>query len=145
MSEVNRISIDTGAIRLQINDGPEYIEFNPSDLLFVERYLDLIRKFEEKMAEFEAQSKEIEANATVDDYGIPDNAEQTIALIRSACEFLTERIDHVFGKGTSQKAFGDAMTLDMFAQFFEGIAPYIQTTRSKKMAQYQRKVSGRKK
>jgi hypothetical protein len=52
------------------------------------------------------------------------------------CEFLEDRIDHLFGAGTSRKAFGDAMTLDMFEQFFTGIIPFVQTARSSKVARY---------
>ena len=44
----------------------------------------------------------------------------------------------VFGAGTSEKAFGEAQTLNMFEQFFDGITPYIQGARGQKVSKYRK-------
>ena len=72
------------------------------------------------------------------------NAGERIKLIREICEWTREKIDAVFGKGTAQAAFGDSMSLDMFGQFFEGVTPYIEKERSKKISQYSKVVKDRK-
>jgi hypothetical protein len=46
------------------------------------------------------------------------------------------QIDVLFGEGTSQKAFGNALELGMFEQFFSGITPFVQTVRKEKIAKY---------
>jgi hypothetical protein len=135
---MDSIRIDTGVKKILINDGPEYIEFNPSDVSFAERFENLISEFETKLIEYQARSDEIEANQELDDHGIPVNLDARLKLMRDVCEFIRERIDHIFGAGTSQKVFGSALSLDMFTQFFEGITPFIKRDRLAKVAKYQK-------
>jgi hypothetical protein len=133
---MDSIRVETGIKRIQINDGPEFIEFNPSDVVFAERFYQLIKDFEIKQKEYEVRSLEIEKITGKDENGIPNNLPEGLALIREVCEFLKEKIDVLFGKGTSKKVFGDALNLNMFEQFFSGITPFIQVTREEKIAQY---------
>ena len=70
--------------------------------------------------------------------------EEQLTLVRSACGFIRDRIDNVFGAGTSQNAFGDTLSLDVFSQFFDGIGPYIKTERSAKVNKYTNKRPPRK-
>jgi hypothetical protein len=134
---MDSIQINTGEKRIAINSDPDrIIAFNPADVSFAERFYDLIKEFEGKLDEYQKRSEEIEANQEVDDNGIPVNLEARISFLREACTYIRGRIDHLFGQGTSQKAFGDTLTLDMFTQFFEGITPFIQSVRSEKVARY---------
>ena len=133
---MDSIRIDTGLKKILINDGPEYIEFNPGDVAFAERFENLISEFEAKLAEYQARSDELEADKGLDAHGIPVNFNARIALMREVCEFIREKIDHIFGSGSSQKLFGDAMSLDMFTQFFSGITPFIQRDREAKVNKY---------
>jgi hypothetical protein len=123
-----------------INDDPSnVIEFNPSDVIFAEKFESLIRDFEAKMVEYQARSDEIETNNELDEHGIPVNFEKRLSLMREVCEFVREKIDYIFGSGTSQKVFGDALSLNMFEQFFTQITPFIQADRQAKVAKYQKK------
>ena len=135
------IRIDTGLKKILINDGPEFIEFNPNDVNFAERFYSLINDFEMKLEEYKARSKIIEENKILDANGIPSNLNDLIALTRDACEFIRGKIDHIFGSGTSQKVFGNALNLDMFAQFFSGLTPFIQATRAEKLKKYMKEVN----
>ena len=139
------LRIDTGVKRVMINDDPNrVIVFNPSDVAFAERFYRLIGEFQDKQAEYQRRAEELEQNAVVNENGIPSNLAESLALLREACEFLRAKIDDLFGAGTSDKVFGDALSLDAFEQFFEGITPFVQTARSDKMTRYvSKKVSGR--
>ncbi len=143
---MDSIRIDTGVKRLLINDGPDVLEFNPTDIVFAEKFYAMIREFEEKQAEYQARAELAAADEKVDENGIPVNITKSLELLREVCIFLRERIDFLFGAGTSQKLFGDAMTLDMFEQFFEAIAPHIQRARADKVSRYTKagKRGGRK-
>jgi hypothetical protein len=140
---MDTLRIETGAKRLLINDGPGFIEFNPADIGFAERFYQLIRDFEGKQAEYEARALELDNQQEKDAEGIPLNVDARFAFLRECCEYVRERIDHVFGAGTSQTVFGDTLNLDMFGQFFVGITPYIQQARQEKTAKYAPAKKGR--
>ena len=138
---MDSIRIDSGVKRIAVNsDETLVIEFNPEDIVFVEKFYGLIKQFEAKEAEFRQRAEEIGANEGVDELGIPVNTVESIRLALELCDYLRGQIDAVFGAGTSQKAFGEARTLNMFEQFFEGITPFIQGARKEKMEKY-RKVN----
>lgn len=139
------IQIDTGVKRIMVNDDPNrVIEFNPSDLVFVEKFYQLIAQFEEKLTEYQRRAEENEKVKDLDASGLPVNMTERLALLHESCDYICDRIDHVFGEGTSQKAFDGARTLDMFGQFLDGISPYISKTRSQKVSQYLNPESARR-
>ena len=143
---MDSIRIDTGVKRIAINDDPtRVITFNPNDVAFAERFYSLIREFEDKQVEYETRSKELDAHKDeLDEHGLPVNVGEGLAFLREVCEFMCGRIDHLFGPGTSRIAFGDALTLEMFEQFFTGITPFIQSAREEKILRYtNQKQSGR--
>lgn len=141
---MDNIQIDLGVKRLAVNgDESRIIEFNPSDLLFVERFYNLIQTFEEKDAEYRQRAEKIDANTKLDTNGIPVNALEAIALVKEMCSFMCEQIDKVFGEGTSQAAFGNVKTINMFEQFFDGITPYIEQVRQEKIDKYVVKRKGK--
>lgn len=134
---MSNINIDTGEIRLTINDDPKrVVVFNPSDALFAERFYNLLQTFGEEREILEAKYDEIEQNQEVDKNGLPANIKQKFDLVKETCQMIKEKIDYVFGENTSQIAFGDSVNLDVFAQFFEGITPFIEKTREKKVKKY---------
>lgn len=134
---MDSIKIDTGEKRIAINDDPNrVIVFNPSDVGFAERFYKIIGEFEQKQIEYQERYAQIEKDGGLDATGLPKNAEALLALTRETCDYFRGRIDYLFGEGTSQTVFGDAMVLNMFEQFFAGITPFIQSVRSRKVAQY---------
>lgn len=129
-----------GEIRLMVNDDPNrVISFIPSDQLFAEKFYRLLKNFEEKVAEFKAKAAEIDGNQMVDEFGLPQNAEEGLALQREVCEFMHQEIDGLFGSGTSKAAFGDVLSFDYIEQFFDGITPHVEKVRRAKMSKYARK------
>lgn len=135
-SAIPSITIDTGKLRILINDGPGYIEFNPTDVRFVERFYGLIRDFETKEVEYRTRAEKIDLDKTVDGNGLPTTLPLMIALAHEVCEFMRLKIDELFGSGTSDTVFGDAMSVDMFEQFFKGITPFIQKARTERLTKY---------
>ena len=131
------LHINTGEIRLCVNDDPaRVIVFNPTDISFAERFYGLLGEFEVKEKEYRRKAEALQQNTETDAFGIPKNFGPALALLRETCGFLREKIDDVFGAGTSQAAFGDANTLDMFEQFFGGITPFVQIAREKQVGKY---------
>jgi len=126
----------TGGVRLAINgDENRIIEFNPNDILFTERYYAMYAEFRKKQTELEAKAKELETGE-LDVDGMPINLDQQIEFMKQTCQFVYEKIDGLFGPGTSQKAFGDALDFEMIGQFFEGISPYFSKVREEKVKKY---------
>lgn len=137
MTSPQNININSATIRLTVNnDAKRIIEFNPEDVSFIESFYNLIQEFEKKTEEFKGRDLALSKDKTVDKYGIPQNAGKRIALTREICTYLREKIDELFGEGTSNTSFGNINNLDMFAQFFQGIMPFIEDARSKKTAKY---------
>lgn len=112
------------------------VVFNPEDVTFAERFYKIMGEFQERYNEFSQRAKVIDANQTLDTDGLPVNTGERIAFLKDACQYFRERIDILFGIGTSQVAFGDVMELEIFPQFLQGIAPYIQQARASKLQQY---------
>ncbi len=94
----------------------------------------MLSDFTEKQKEYELKIAEIEKSCEVSEDS--NGSMQKISLLKEICLYLQDRIDYVFGDGTSKKVFGQALTLDMFQQFFEGIIPYIQNARENKLNKY---------
>lgn len=134
---MSNININNGDIRLTINnDKNRVISFNPNDLGFVNNLYDLLADLESKEKEYKKRESEIDKNTKLDSYNIPVNLKEKLTLLQETCSYMRMQIDKVFGEGTSQKAFGNANSLDMFEQFFNGITPYIKKVRSPKMDKY---------
>lgn len=139
------LHIDTGVKRIMVNDDPDnVIEFSPGDISFAERFYALIREFEVKQIDYQARAAVIDANKELDANGIPLNMAAGLAMMREVCEFMRDKIDGLFGKDTSRKCFGDALSLDAFSQFFTQITPFIRSARAGKIAPYTNTVTDKK-
>lgn len=124
-------------VRLMINDDPNrVIEFDPSDLEFIESFYNLIETFEKKEKDFKKRDAVLRANKDKDKYGMPKNAKARIALNREVCNFIKEQIDVLFGEGTSEKAFGNKNNLEMIVALFDGVTPFIQNKRKEMTSKY---------
>ena len=141
---MDKLKINTGAVRLLVDcDGVENeISFNPTDVIFVENLYKLMSELDVKKTEFTAKEAELNKNVGTNENGIPYNVAEKINLVKEVCKYMRDRIDVIFGVGTSDKVFGGANTLDMFEQFFNGITPYISKARAAKTAKY--KNAGKK-
>jgi len=133
---MENLKIDTGVKRVVINDGPEFIEFNPSDLIFVEKFYHIMKLLEEKQTEYRVKYEGLSKDQALGSDGVPTNMPEAMALMREICIFMRAQIDKLIGEGTSQKVFGDALVLEAIIQFFNGLMPFVEPTREKKMNKY---------
>lgn len=139
--------IDTGEKRIAINGDPDrVIVFNPSDVVFAEKFYALQLRLSEKNTELETRAKSIDANKEVDANGIPVNFTERAEFFHELHKYMCTEIDSVFGEGTSQKVFGDFVppSSDVYEQFFNGIKPFINKARTEKIAQYTTTVSAKR-
>lgn len=133
---MDSIRIESGKRRIAINDDPErVITFDPQDILFAERFYAAYLEFETKKAAFEERLRTV-GTGTLDGNGIPIDVDQGIACMKEMCVFMREKIDLLFGAGTSEMVFGDTLSLEMIGQFLDGITPFIQRARSQKTRAY---------
>lgn len=135
---VLRIKTNGGGMRVMINDDPDkVIVFDPDDVVFAERFYALMREFDAKQEEYRVRSEALDAGrAELDGHGLPVNLGESLAFLRDVCEFMRSQIDFLFGEGTSQKAFGDALSLTAIDQFLEGITDLVQQARGRKIEKY---------
>jgi hypothetical protein len=112
------------------------LDFNPSDQVFAENFYAVIRDFQSKQADFERRSKKLDAITDADEMGVPINADEKLAFRRDICEYMRSKIDGLFGTGTSEKVFGDALVIEIYLQFLEDVSPLIETARNEKMKRY---------
>lgn len=157
-NQTNSLIIDTGEIRLPVNGDPaRVITFNPNDVAFVEGFYHLADSLDslgdELIKELDViwDKKETRSISYKDEKGkevtaeVPVNFQERCDFLRSMHKKLCESIDSVFGKGTSYKLFGDFVPIpednpkfpNIYKQFFDGVTPYIKSTRESKMAKYE--------
>ena len=105
------IKINTATVRVLVNDDPNrVIEFNPEDISFIDAFYGLIQEFDAKINEFKQRELIIRKNKTVDKFGIPVSTGEEIKLTKDLCAYLRNKIDELFGIGTSDTAFGKINT-----------------------------------
>ena len=131
------LQINTGEIRLAINDDPErVIMLRPNDAIFAEKFYKLLGNFKQKFSEFETRAQTLESQNAEDEHGAPLNTGERLSFQKEVCQYAREQIDELIGVGTSQIIFGDALDIDAIMQFFTGIQPYMQKARAEKVAKY---------
>jgi hypothetical protein len=140
---MDSIRIDSGIKKILINDGPDILEFNPSDVLFVEKFYEIVNEFDAKLADYEKRAQELDDDKSVDANGLPMNISARIDFLHDVCGFAHARIDFVFGEGTSVRLFHGVESLDMIEQFFTGLAPFVKHAREDKLNKY-RNTKGKK-
>jgi hypothetical protein len=130
----HNLVIDSSLVRLTINGGPDFIEFDPNDTLFLEGFYNLIEQFTLKQEKYR-QLLDVSPEST-NEAGLPINARESILALKEICDFTYVQIDLMLGEGSSKKLFGDRKSFSPIQQFFEGITPYVRQARSKKLASY---------
>jgi hypothetical protein len=140
---MDSIKISTGIKRIHIirdDDFEADISFNPTDALFAEKFYMVYKEFMKKQEEYNLKSKELDEHKNeVDENGIPSNIEQGISFLTEVCTFMRDKIDQLFGAGTSDKVFGNTQSIDAINQFFSGIIPFVSKARAEKISKH---VSG---
>lgn len=119
------------------------LSFNPTDVLFAERFYALLGDMQKNLKEYKAQGEALK-KAAKDEDGMPVNMQEHITLQRELCDYLREKVDKVFGDGSSQKVFGDNRNLEIYKQFFDGMMPFFQQARAERVAMYTTSASAKR-
>ncbi len=134
---MDSLNFETNAIKLMINDDPSrVISFDPTDVIFASKFYDVIGEFNQKMIELQKQARKFERETAIGENGLPLNAGDRLEFVKQVCQYLRGKIDDLFGAGTSQTVFGDGMSIQAIEGFFDGIMPYIEKARNKKLAKH---------
>lgn len=122
------LQVKTGQISLQIlddNGDPRGVfKFVPTDIESAKQILALQQEVDDKYKEFQELAKDA------------DSADKQISLLGEVVDYFENRIDTIFGMGSSKILFGDAKTLSMFDDFFTGIMPYYKKASEERVSKY---------
>ena len=122
------LQIRTGAIRLEIfddfNESRGFFVFNPEDVQQAQKAVELAEQLDVINNDFQKRAKECVT------------PQEQISLLCEIVDAFEKLIDDCFGEGTSQLVFGDAKSLGMFYDFFEGVMPYYEKASENRMAKY---------
>lgn len=124
---MDSLKVRTGQISLRILDdaGEErgIFKFNPSDIEAAKRVLALQTELAEKETEFRAEADKC------------NTVEEKVDLMDKYVTYYEQVIDQIFGEGSSQILFGNARSLTMFIDFFDGITPYFEKASQARIAE----------
>lgn len=132
---MNELHISTGVVTLNIfRDGEEVgiFKFNPKDLGEAEKYADLMHDMQSKKTDYLKKAKELDESGT---------DTERVKFLAEYIREMRKGIDGVYGEGTCQLLFGNALDIDMFFDFMEGIAPYYKKASSERTAKYRKHSS----
>lgn len=125
---MDSLQVRTGQISLRILDdnGDErgVFKFNPKDVEVAKKVFDLQEELQRKQVELDTRAEQCETD------------EDKISLLSEAVQYFRGIVDNCFGAGSSDILFGDANTLSMFADFFEGIIPYYAKASEDRIKKY---------
>lgn len=127
---MDKLRIDNGSKKIEVNDAGEYIEFSVVNSEFFRAFFDLLQWFDEQENRKEIKEMEEQSDKVVSEDGNEINYEAANSVIdirekisKEACE----KIDNIFGAEASRKIFGSVVPdMYMIADFFEQIAPLIE-------------------
>ena len=107
------LQIKTGKVGIVILDdfGNErgIFKYNPEDLGVGKRMSELIQKIKQESSENEKREAECKTG------------EERMLLLEEICSNYRKEIDNIWGQGSSDILFGDAVCTSMFDDFFLGI------------------------
>lgn len=121
-----------GTYKIEVNDNGDYITINPNDTRLMGKLLNILADIEVKQKEFEEKAQAIisredkDINIAGSQVPVTQNLMDYIKLLDDFCVVCRGYIDDIFGKGASQKIFGDVNDPDMFEDFFNQLEPHLE-------------------
>ena len=134
---MDRIRINNGEKRIEVNDKGEYITLNFNDQSLLSRFVHLKENFEALGTRAETEIQRI-----AEEY--PDGSD---ARMKAEAEYnekihskIMSGVDSVLGKDACRKIFGDILpSFEMYDELFDQLMPYFQKyaqERAEKMQKY---------
>lgn len=131
---MNKLRVENkGRYEIEVNDNGDKIYLNLNDTRLLGKLLNMIKDIEEKQKEYEARLQEILTREDKPLEGFEDvkinitqNFVDYVQVTDDFCTLCKGYVDDIFGKGASEKIFGDRNDIDMFADFIEVLEPHLE-------------------
>ena len=138
---MERIRIDTGIKEIEVNDSGDSIQIPVNDTAFYKRFVEALKRIEEKQAEIDRRSKELSEKYPEKEPGDGREEKQekdseinmemfgdALGLYSEVCRETCLEIDSIFGEGCCSKVFPGVKEpgIDMIMGFFEQILPIME-------------------
>lgn len=131
------LQIRTGKIAIKILDDDGEVrgifKFNPEDLGVAKRMSELLAEIKQNTGEISKRESECKTG------------EERMLLLEEVCSGYRDKIDQIWGAGSSDILFGNAVCVEMFTDFLNGISKHYQKESNKRIAEYQKKANSKKK
>lgn len=131
---MNKLRVENkGRYEIEVNDNGDKIYLNINDTRLLGKLLSMLKDIEEKQKEYEARLQEIVTREDKPLEGFKDteinmtqNFVDYVQLTDDFCTLCKGYVDDIFGKGASEKIFGDRNDPDMFGDFIEALEPHLE-------------------
>lgn len=132
---MDTLKINLGNVSLKIvdenNNEKGIFTFNPNDINTANKFFDLLAELDIKKEEFTKREAEL----------AEDDVKGKLALTLEVIDYFENKIDNIFGAGSSELIFGQTKSIDMFKDFFEGLMPYYQKASQNRIDKYTEKYN----
>lgn len=131
---MEKIRIDTGVKKIEVNDAGECITVNVADTTFFKRYSDFLTALEGKQTEVDAKAAELARKypgEQIENDSGDINVEMVadiVELYKELCDWTIVQLDKLFGAGCCMKVFPgvESPGLELIADFLDAINPILQ-------------------
>lgn len=131
---MEKLRIDSGVKKIEVNDAGEYITVNMADTTFFKRYSDFLTALEGKQTDVDAKADELSRkypDAQIESDNGDINVEMIadiVDLYKELCDWTSAELDKLFGAGCCRKVFPDVESpgFDLIVDFLDAINPILQ-------------------
>ena len=131
---MNRLRVENKSrYEIEVNDKGETISLDLNDTRLLGKMLNMMKDIDEKQKEFEKRLEEIASREDKPLEGfeglsvpVTQNFYDYVKLTDDFCTICKGYVDDLFGKGASEKIFGDRNDPDMFEDFIEALEPHLE-------------------
>lgn len=136
---MEKLRVDNGLKKIEVNDNGEYIEFSISDNRFVEGLGELVDWMDSVSKQKNEEAKE-DTERTIED--MLNKRKDKNKICQEACT----RIDNLFGEGTCKKVFGNIEPDDyLIGDFIEKIMDLVNKFQKERKESIKNKYSNQRK
>lgn len=117
---------------IEVNDDGDTVEFDTTDVSFLERREKAFRQLNKLDQELQAKKLLVDkiGDEMVNKY-ISKKEQEVVKYLRAYYDGGRKVIDGFLGEGASQKIFGDSNFLDMFNDLFRELEPHLKKANEK--------------
>lgn len=129
---MEKLRIDTGVKKIEVNDAGECITVNMADNAFFTRFRDFLNRLEEEQLDIDRKVKEFSAKYPDSDKEDEENNTNMLFdmmdTYKEVCDWTCAELDKLFGAGCCRKVFPDLESpgMDLIGDFLEAVTPILQ-------------------